>query len=114
MDYIVIAMGRIKAALEEFPDGLTYDITAAEIVATGYSVGLEESGTATNYSGPYFCIQHSLSHYHRVSCWFNPIYGHLQYRSVRLFSDLDKAKKFAWRQKQEAIFCNATKQVIYL
>lgn len=114
MDYIAIAIQHLKQVLEEFPEGITFDVTAREIVATGYSVGLQESGTATTYSGPYHCIQHSLTHYHRVACWFNPLYGHYQYRSVRLFTDIEKARKFAIKQQQEAIFCNTTRTVIYL
>ena len=86
-----------------FPEGFTYRLTTGELVTTGIAVGHEATQHCFGESGLERVIEHALYNYGVVGGWRNPE-GRMQYDSIRLFTDLEKAVKWGRKQKQYAIF----------
>ena len=95
---------RLVSEIEvEYPDGYTLDLEVMEIVTRGYPVGFKETQGSFGIEGLTSCVNHALKHDRTIGMWLNGE-GIKQYDSVRIFTDLTDALKFAKANDQEAIW----------
>ena len=93
----------IETIAMENPEGFTLFIPTRELIQTGIAVGHAATQNEFGRSGIHACIKHSLYNYGHLGGWRNPD-GRMQYDSVRIFTDLQKAIKYGRKQKQYSIF----------
>lgn len=95
---------RLVSEIEvEYPDGYTLDLTVMEIVTKGYPVGFKNTQGSFGIDGLTNCLKHALTHERAIGMWVNGE-GIKQYDSVRIFTHLTDALKFAMANEQEAIW----------
>ncbi len=94
---------QIETIAMENPDGFTLWVPTLELVKSGIAVGHAVTQNQFGKGGLHTCIKHALYNYGYVGGWKNEN-GEMQYDSVRIFTDLHKAIKWARKQKQRSIF----------
>ena len=108
----------LKEAVEEIarknPDGFTVDLTTLKKVTKGISVAYLETQDSFDEEGLKRVLSHALVHDGKVGGWLNEENGMFYYDSVRIFTDLEKAKQFGRENNQTAIFNLTTLELIKL
>lgn len=111
-------MEKLKEAIEEIarqnPDGFTVDLTTLKKVTKGISVAYLETQDSFDEEGLKRVLSHALAHDRKVGGWLNEANGMFYYDSVRIFTDLEKAKQFGRENNQIAIFNLTTLELIKL
>ena len=73
------------------PDGFTVDLTTLKKVTKGISVAYLET-------------HHALMHEKKVGGWLNEENNQFYFDSIKIFTNLEEAKRFGRENKQIAIF----------
>lgn len=111
-------MEKLKEAIEEIarqnPDGFTVDLTTLKKVTKGISVAYLETQDSFDEEGLKRVLSHAMAHDRKVGGWFNEENGMFYYDSIRIFTDLEKAKRFGRENNQIAIFNLTTLELIKL
>lgn len=94
----------IKKIAEANPLGFTVDLTTLKKVTGGISVAYLETQDSFGNEGLKRVLEHALIHENKVGGWFDDESGSFYFDSVRIFTDLDEAKRFGRQNKQIAIF----------
>jgi fructokinase len=94
----------IKKIAEQNPLGFTVDLTTLKRLTTGISVAYLDTQDSFDDNGLKSVIRHALEHEKKVGGWFNSDNNMFYYDSVRIFTDLEAAKRFARENQQIAIF----------
>ena len=76
------------------PRGFTVDLTTLKKVTCGNSVAYLETQDSFGDEGLRRVLNHALVHEKKVGAWFDDESGSFYYDSVRIFTNLDEAKKF--------------------
>jgi fructokinase len=92
-----------KIAMEN-PDGFTVDLTTLKKVTGGISVAYLETQDCFGNEGLKRVLNHALIHEKTVGGWLDDESGDFYFDSVRIFTNLDEAKRFGRENKQIAIF----------
>ena len=101
MDNLIEA---IQAIAEQNPLGFTVDLTTLKKVTKGISVAYIETQDSFGQDGLKRVLQHALGHEKKIGGWLNEEDGNFYFDSIRIFTDLEKAKRFGRENKQIAIF----------
>ncbi len=104
----------IKRMAEENPLGFTVDLTTLKKVTGGISVAYFETQGSFDDEGLKRVLKHALDNEKKAGGWFNSENNQYYYDSVRIFTDLEEAKRFARQNKQLAIFDLSNVRVIWL
>lgn len=111
-------MENLKGAIVEIarmnPDGFTVDLTTLKKVTKGISVAYLETQDSFDEEGLKRVLSHALAHDKKVGGWLNEENGKFYYDSIRIFTDLEKAKSFGRENNQIAIFNLTTLELIKL
>lgn len=111
-------MEKLKGAIVEIarmnPDGFTVDLTTLKKVTKGISVAYLETQDSFDEEGLNRVLSHALAHDKKVGGWLNEENGKFYYDSIRIFTDLEKAKSFGRENNQIAIFNLTTLELIKL
>lgn len=94
----------IQKIAEQNPEGFTVDLTTLKRITKGISVAYIETQDSFGIEGLERVINHALAHDWKVGGWMNEDDGQYYYDSVRIFTDLEEAKRFGRENKQIAIF----------
>ena len=94
----------IEEIAKENPDGFTVDLTTLKKVTKGISVAYIETQNCFGEEGLRRVLNHALKHNKKVGGWLNEEDGNFYFDSIRIFNDLEKAKKFGIKNEQIAIF----------
>ena len=97
----------ISAILERAnanPEGFTVDLTTLKKVTKGISVAYIETQDSFGEEGLRRVLNHALSHEKKVGGWLNEENEQFYFDSIRIFTDLEEAKRFGRENKQIAIF----------
>ena len=94
----------IQKIAERNPEGFTVDLTTLKRITKGISVAYIETQDSFGIEGLERVINHALAHDRKVGGWMNEDDGQYYYDSVRIFTDLEEAKRFGRENKQIAIF----------
>ena len=94
----------IQKIAEQNPEGFTVDLTTLKRITKGISVAYIETQDSFGIEGLERVINHALAHDRKVGGWMNEDDGQYYYDSIRIFTDLEEAKRFGWENKQIAIF----------
>ena len=94
----------IQKIAEQNPEGFTVDLTTLKRITKGISVAYIETQDSFGIEGLERVINHALAHDRKVGGWMNEDDGQYYYDSVRIFTDLEEAKRFGRENKQIAIF----------
>jgi fructokinase len=94
----------IKRIAEENPLGFTVDLTTLKKVTGGISVAYLETQDSFGDEGLKRVLEHALMHEKKVGGWLDDESGSFYFDSIRIFTNLDEAKKFGRENKQIAIF----------
>ena len=86
------------------PEGFTVDLTTLNKVTGGISVAYLETQDSFGDKGLERVLKHALIHEKTVGGWLDDESGSFYFDSVRIFTNLDEAKKFGRENKQIAIF----------
>jgi hypothetical protein len=86
------------------PEGFTVDLTTFKKVTGGISVAYLETQNCFGDEGLKRVLEHAIMHENKVGGWFDDESCSFYYNSVRIFTNLDEAKKFGRENKQIAIF----------
>lgn len=89
---------------EANPDGFTVDLTTLKKVTKGISVAYIDTQDCFGEEGLKRVLNHALMHEKRVGGWLNEENQAFYFDSVKIFTDLEKAKQFGRDNKQIAIF----------
>ena len=103
-DYKTELMLQVKQIALENPDGFTLQLATMELVTKGIAVGHDATQNCYGNAGIYHCIQHALLNGGYIGGWIDPNTGWMQYDSLRLFSNLNKAVKWGRKQGQHSIY----------
>jgi len=104
----------IKEIAAQNPDGFTVDLTTLKKVTGGISVAYIETQNGFDDEGLKRAIEHALEHEKKVGGWLDLDDQLFYYDSVRIFSNLEEAKRFAIENGQIAIFDLAQPRLIKL
>jgi fructokinase len=95
----------IKKIAEENSDtGFTVDLTTLKKVTGGISVAYLETQNSFGDEGLKRVLKHALEHEKKIGGWLDDDDGSFYFDSVRIFTDLEDAKRFGRENKQIAIF----------
>ena len=94
----------IQRIAEQNPEGFTVDLTTLKRITKGISVAYIETQDSFGIEGLERVINHALAHDRKVGGWMNEDDGQYYYDSIRIFTDLEEAKRFGRENKQIAIF----------
>ena len=94
----------IQKIAEQNPEGFTVDLTTLKRITKGISVAYIETLDSFGIEGLERVINHALAHDRKVGGWMNEDDGQYYYDSIRIFTDLEEAKRFGRENKQIAIF----------
>jgi fructokinase len=94
----------VKKIAKRNPEGFTVDLTTLKKVTGGISVACLETQNCFGDEGLKRVLEHALIHEKKVGGWLDDESGSFYYDSVRIFTNLDEAKKFGRENKQIAIF----------
>ncbi|MDM8174810.1 hypothetical protein FKG96_12545 [Olivibacter sp. LS-1] len=86
------------------PYGFTLNIETMKPVKFGICVAYLETQDSFNREGLEKVIKHALEHEKIVGGWLNDENGFYYFDSIKLFSKMDEAIRFAKQNKQLAIF----------
>lgn len=86
------------------PDGFTVDLTTLKKVTKGISVAYLETQDSFGEEGLRRVLNHALVHEKKVGGWFNEENKMFYFDSIRIFTNLDEAKRFGRENNQIAIF----------
>ena len=89
---------------EANPDGFTVDLTTLKKVTKGISVAYIDTQDCFGEEGLKRVLNHALMHEKKVGGWLNEENQAFYFDSVKIFTDLEKAKQFGRDNKQIAIF----------
>lgn len=94
----------VEAIALENPEGFTLHFPTMQLVNSGIVVAYEATQNSFGRSGLWSCIEHCLYQGHGfIGGWINPE-GKMQYDSVRIMKDPQKAIEFGRIQHQYSIF----------
>ena len=94
----------IQKIAEQNPEGFTVDLITLKRITKGISVAYIETQDSFGIEGLERVINHALAHDRKVGGWMNEDDGQYYYDSIRIFTDLEEAKRFGRENKQIAIF----------
>lgn len=94
----------IQKIAEQNPEGFTVDLTTLKRITKGISVAYIETQDSFGIEGLERVINHALGHDRKVGGWMNEDDGQYYYDSIRIFTNLEEAKRFGKENKQIAIF----------
>lgn len=94
----------IQKIAEQNPEGFTVDLTTLKRITKGISVAYIETQDSFGIEGLERVINHAFGHDRKVGGWMNEDDGQYYYDSIRIFTDLEEAKRFGRENKQIAIF----------
>ncbi|MDR2125585.1 MAG: hypothetical protein LBP63_01975 [Prevotellaceae bacterium] len=101
-------MERLKKAIFEIakmnPDGFTVDLTTLKKVAGGISVAYIQTQDCFGIEGLEKVLKHAVKHENKVGGWKDDDTGSFYFDSVKIFTNLDEAKKFGLENEQIAVF----------
>lgn len=86
------------------PDGFTVDLTTLKKVTKGISVAYHETQDSFGKEGLKRVLNHALMHGKKVGGWLNEENGMFYFDSIRIFTNLEEAKRFGRENQQIAIF----------
>ena len=86
------------------PDGFTVDLTTLKKVTKGISVAYLETQDSFGEEGLKRVLNHAEMHENKVGGWLNEENQEFYFDSVRVFTNLEEAKRFGRENKQIAIF----------
>lgn len=87
---------------EKNPLGFTVRVLTGEEIKSGFVVAYKETQNSFDVDGLKKCVKHALQHEKIIGGWKeNNLY---YFDSVKVFTDFEKAKKFARENKQIAFF----------
>jgi len=104
----------IKKMAEENPLGFTVDLTNLKRLTGGISVAYLETQDSFGDDGLKRVLKHALDNEKTAGGWFNCENSQFYYDSVRIFTNLEEAKRFARKNKQLAIFDLSNLRLIWL
>lgn len=98
------------------PAGFTLNLKTMRLVNFGISAAYEETQNSFGIEDLKKVIIHANQHHSIIGGWFNKDNNHYYFDSVRIFKEEDenKAKEFAKKNKQIAIFNIRTIQEIII
>jgi fructokinase len=102
----------IKKIAAQNPNGFTVDLTTLKKVTSGISVAFLETQNSFDDQGLKRVLKHALAHEKKVGGWLED--SSFYYDSVRIFTDIEAAKRFGLENEQIAIFDLARKELIKL
>ena len=94
----------ILAIAKQNPDGFTVDLTTLKKVTKGISVAYLETQDSFGEEGLKRVLNHAEMHEKKVGGWLNEENQEFYFDSVRVFTNLEEAKRFGRENKQIAIF----------
>ena len=94
----------ILAIAKQNPDGFTGDLTTLKKVTKGISVAYLETQDSFGEEGLKRVLNHAEMHEKKVGGWLNEENQEFYFDSVRIFTNLEEAKRFGRENKQIAIF----------
>lgn len=94
----------IQKIAETNPEGFTVDLTTLKKVTKGISVAYIDTQDSFGEEGLKRVLNHALVHEKRVGGWLNEENHEFYFDSVRIFTNLEEAKRFGRENKQIAIF----------
>ena len=94
----------ILAIAKHNPDGFTVDLTTLKKVTKGISVAYLETQDSFGEEGLKRVLNHAEMHEKKVGGWLNEENQEFYFDSVRIFTNLEEAKRFGRENKQIAIF----------
>jgi fructokinase len=94
----------ILAIAEENPDGFTVDLTTLKKITKGISVAYLETQDSFGEEGLKRVLNHALVHEKKIGGWLNEENGMFYFDSIRIFTNLEEAKRFGRENNQIAIF----------
>lgn len=101
-------MTSLLEAIEEIakqnPDGFTVDLTTLKKVTKGISVAYLETQDSFGEEGLRRVLNHALMHEKKVGGWLNEENNQFYFDSIKIFTNLEEAKRFGRENKQIAIF----------
>lgn len=86
------------------PDGFTVDLTTLKKVTKGISVAYLETQDSFGEEGLKRVLNHAVMHERKVGGWQNEENGMFYFDSIRIFTNLEEAKRFGRENNQIAIF----------
>jgi fructokinase len=104
----------IKKIAEKNPLGFTVDISTLKKLTGGISVAYLETQNSFGNEGLERVLKHALAHEKTVGGWLNSENDLFYYDSIRIFTDLDAAKRFGRENNQIAIFDLSNLRLIWL
>ncbi|GHT31930.1 hypothetical protein FACS189434_02600 [Bacteroidia bacterium] len=104
----------IKQMAEETPTGFTVDLLTLKRLTGGISVAYLETQDSFGDEGLERVLKHALAHEKTAGGWRNSENGEFYYDSIRIFTDLEEAKRFGKANKQLAIFDLSNLKLIWL
>lgn len=99
---------------EQNPLGFTVSLPTLKRLTGGISVAYLETQDCFGDEGLKRVLKHALEHEKTAGGWLNRENGKFYYDSVRIFTDLEEAKRFARENKQLAIFDLGNLRLIWL
>lgn len=94
----------IEMIVKANPDGFTVDLTTLKKITKGISVAYLETQNSFGEEGLKRVLNHALMHEKKVGGWFNEENKMFYFDSIRIFTNLEKAKLFGRENNQIAIF----------
>lgn len=104
----------IKKIAESNQEGFTVKIPDLDFVVKGISVAHFETQNCFGDEGLEKVLQHALNHDKVVGGWLNRKNRKYYFDSIKIFDNLDEAKRFGIENKQIAIFDLNSQMVIEL
>ena len=101
MEHLISAILEIANAN---PEGFTVDLTTLKKVTKGISVAYFDTQDSFGEEGLKRVLNHALAHEKKVGGWLNEENDQFYFDSIRIFTDLEEAKRFGRENKQIAIF----------
>jgi fructokinase len=111
MEHLIEA---IKKIAETNPLGFTVDLTTLKRLTDGISVAYLETQNSFGDEGLKRVLKHALGNEKKVGGWFNQENNCFYYDSIRIFTDLEAAKRFGRENNQIAIFDLKNVKLIWL
>lgn len=99
---------------EANPEGFTVDLTTLKKVTEGISVAYLETQDSFGEDGLKRVINHAEMHEKKVGGWLNEENNEFYFDSIRIFTDLEEAKRFGRENQQIAIFDISNMRLIKL
>ena len=104
----------VKKMAEENPTGFTVDLATLKRLTGGISVAYTETQNSFGDEGLKRVLKHAWTHEKTAGGWLNRDDGLFYYDSIRIFTDLEAAKRFGRENNQLAIFDLANLRLIWL